>query len=37
MTGEMSEEDALAHINSIKDHDSKVSYPGVKNRDWSNR
>ena len=33
----MDKDVALAHINSIKDHDNEVSYPGVKNRDWSHR
>ena len=36
-THDMDKDVALAHINSIKDHDNEVSYPGVKNRDWSHR
>ena len=37
MTWDMNKEEALKHINMIKDEDGKVSYPGIENRKWSRR
>ncbi len=34
---DLSKDDALAHINSIKDQDGEDSYPGTTNRKWSHR
>jgi tryptophan halogenase len=36
-TWDMNEDEALKHINLIKDKDRKDSYPGIENRKWIHR